>query len=155
METHTTFTTAPSIATAPPVDDTASIADRIYSSVQAIPKQRLTAGQIAELLHNEFTVRQVQGAIATIAQQPKRFAHLHRIDRGVYIFDADRDERKWVRIQPKKKSAVKTSTSKPVVEAKKPAERDVVAVGELRPVPGMAVMQDVKGRIFVVKATPV
>lgn len=133
-----------------------SIADRVYSAMRTAPKQTMTANQIVELLNNEFSVRQVQGAITSISRAPKRYPNLHRTGRGIYIYDADRKTRSWVKFPNVSKAqtkAVKTTLQQPVVEAKRRAEQDVVAVGTLRPVRNASVMQDADGNLYVVRAT--
>jgi hypothetical protein len=136
-----------------------SIADRIYSAMATVPKQALTANQIVELLDNEFSVKQVQGAVTTISRSAKRFPSLHRTGRGVYLYDADRKTRTWVKFpnlskaQTKAAKAAKAAVKQPVVEAKRPSERDVVAVDNLRPVHNASVMQDAEGNVYIVRAT--
>ena len=153
MTTHNPYI---SLTNLPSLEESMSIADRIYSALATVPKQALTASQIVDLLNQEFSIKQVQGAFTTISRSAKRFPNLHRTARGVYQYDADRKTRTWTKFPNLSKAqtkAHKAAKQQPVVEAKRPAERDVVAVGALRPVRNASVMQDADGNLYVVRAT--
>lgn len=148
-------TTSPETPAAPTVPTTSdSLGVRVYHAMSVTPGKPLRADDIADLLVG-VNAKQVRGVLRnSIGPNATRYPHVHRIERGVYVYDEARNKRTWV-ASPKRK--VKKASSKPkvatpaVVEAKRPADQALLT--GLRPVPNASVMQDGKGNLYVVRAT--
>jgi hypothetical protein len=170
METFTTPTHSPV--------NQLTLKERVYEVMQIVPNQPVTAKDVADLMP-ELTVTQVQSVLVTFGKASRRFPHMHRLDRGVYMYDASR-ERTWVKFpnqtranrrSGRRRAAKNRATSisqptlangtsaptplvtMPVLETKRVAEQPVVSVTNLTPVPNVTVMQDSDGKMYLVQAT--
>ena len=115
--------------------------------------ERLNALQIVALLpEGSLNLKQVQNALGGLIRSDA-YPHVHRLDRGEYVYDEQRQRRRIA----KRKSAktTKAKAPQPVVEAKRKNDSSVIPIGALRPVKDAAVMQDTEGNLYVVRATKV
>jgi hypothetical protein len=94
--------------------------------------------------------RRIHAALMGIGRSAKTYPHIHRIARGVYVYDTNRKKRVWVGVQKSNAAAKAKPTSKvePVKDVKKPVGSPVA----LRPSSAL-LMEDGAGNFYVV--TPI
>ena len=123
---------------------------QVHDVLRARAGARLSASQIvAALPEGSLNLKQVQNALGSLIRS-ETYPHVHRLDRGEYVYDEQRQRRRIA-----KRKAAKSSSTQPVVEAKRKNDSSVIPIGALRPVKDAAVMQDTEGNLYVVRATKV
>lgn len=160
-----------------PATEEVTLTKKVYEVCQTMSGISMTTDDVAALMKGEATLNQVRGALIGMGKNPSEYPFLHRIERGVYLYE-ERRPRVWFsnpnnakgarRAASKRRRnaakaaqvaettrAIQPTPSRPaVVEAKRPAE-SVVPTGALRPVEDAVVMADAAGNLFVVRVTPV
>lgn len=99
-----------------PATGDAAIRTVVYEAIKQFPRQRLTMTELHQLLP-EYTPGIIRGALRGFRINHQQYPHVHRLARGVYMFDDSRSA-SWVTYpshgNKRKSRTVTISTSTPV-----------------------------------------
>lgn len=83
------------IQTPKPSEKRGSILSRIYEAIQSAPGREWRMADLERALP-DLDRRHIHAALMRMGRTPDSYPGLHRIARGVYVFDPSRSERVWV-----------------------------------------------------------